>query len=911
MSGRAVRLVSLLSLLAFLTTCGGDGGGPTGPAPVASVSVSPPSETILVGGTAQFSATLKDAEGNTLTDRAVTWSTSPTSVATVSGSGLVTGVSAGPATVTATSEGRSGTATVTVENIPVATVEVDAGAGAVLVGETLQLTVTLEDAGGNPLTGRTVTWDSSDDDVATVSGTGLVTGVAPGDVTITATSEGKNGEADIAVSNPSFQPTADTELEGTLTFEVFNIPAGVTVTVTGDLEVTATDELTVAGTLTGDCFNIELRSEVDADITGTVSNACAADPATETPGDLVVAATTDLTLDGATLVTTGDGLATNDESLTDEDFDEEALATAASRQRAASQIGQCIAIGAEFNTNPVQARSGGDSEGTAGSGRNARTWSLNCNGDATLSGGTEVNGQAGGDGGDAENNESDDADGSASGGNGGNGGKLKVQSTGSIVFSNGNGGGTTLNLAPGGNGGSASITATAPGGNATASGGDGGDSGTFRVVAKGGILIDEGGLTINVGDGGAGGDASATAADGLDAGAAAAQNGGTATATGGDGGSTPKGELRATGNVTGLGNVQLTGGDGGLGGDADGIAGAGGDGNQEFPNGADGGNMIVTGGEGGDSRVEVTASPARTPWELGPLLAPVGDGGNGGSAEYAGGWGGEGWDGCSVDPEEAGGDGGAGGDASGNDGKGGEGAAMGAHGGVTIFVATGDGGNGGDGEGPGDGGPGGSQAGITVNGVLADLEDNFKDGNDGDPCAQTVLIVKPRFNSFAETSGVLDIGVYGAVLEDGAQAPVGTLPFEAIGDAGFSFLGLSDPERLGAWFDNLWRIHLIDAVITGIEGGIIDEMEVCVLNTFGEGTVDVIFRDALLDVISVIPITPGPGAVRGPSASADAFGACLNIGPPDGAVIADIVPPGGGDGGMDFYIEALRLVYGG
>ena len=67
-----------------------------------------------MGSAVQFAATLEDANGITLTGRTVTWTSSNASFATVSSSGLATGVAAGTATITATSEGRSGTATLTV-----------------------------------------------------------------------------------------------------------------------------------------------------------------------------------------------------------------------------------------------------------------------------------------------------------------------------------------------------------------------------------------------------------------------------------------------------------------------------------------------------------------------------------------------------------------------------------------------------------------------------------------------------------------------------------------------------------------------------------------------------------------------------------------------------------------------------
>jgi hypothetical protein len=82
--------------------------------PVATVSVSPSSVSLNVGQAQQLTATVRDAAGNILTGRTVTWSTGSWSVAAVSVSGLVTAVGAGTATITATSEGQSGTATVTV-----------------------------------------------------------------------------------------------------------------------------------------------------------------------------------------------------------------------------------------------------------------------------------------------------------------------------------------------------------------------------------------------------------------------------------------------------------------------------------------------------------------------------------------------------------------------------------------------------------------------------------------------------------------------------------------------------------------------------------------------------------------------------------------------------------------------------
>ena len=172
------------------------------PLPVASVSVTPATATIGVGQTAQYAAITRDAFGNPLGGRTVTWSSSNPGVATVNGAGQATGVAVGSATLTATSEGKSGTAAILVTNVPVASVTVSPATASVPAGQTVQLTATLKDANGNTLTGRTVTWSSDNTAVATVSRSGLVSGVVAGAATITATSEAKTGTSAITVTAP-------------------------------------------------------------------------------------------------------------------------------------------------------------------------------------------------------------------------------------------------------------------------------------------------------------------------------------------------------------------------------------------------------------------------------------------------------------------------------------------------------------------------------------------------------------------------------------------------------------------------------------------------------------------------------------------------------------------------------------
>src|SRR5256884_3253653 len=89
----------------------------------------------------------------------------------------------------------TGNVTVTCAQPSIASVVVSPASATVPVGQTLQLTATPEDANGNPLSGRTVSWSSGSRAFATVSGSGLGTGVAAGSATIPGTGEGPSGRA--------------------------------------------------------------------------------------------------------------------------------------------------------------------------------------------------------------------------------------------------------------------------------------------------------------------------------------------------------------------------------------------------------------------------------------------------------------------------------------------------------------------------------------------------------------------------------------------------------------------------------------------------------------------------------------------------------------------------------------------
>src|SRR5258708_17437440 len=102
------RLLAPVAAL-LLVTCHNEG-----PTAVASVTVAPPTASVLIGLTVQLTATTKDANQNVLTGRVVTWASGNTAVATVSATGLWTPVAPCQPTITSTSKRKSGTATVTV-----------------------------------------------------------------------------------------------------------------------------------------------------------------------------------------------------------------------------------------------------------------------------------------------------------------------------------------------------------------------------------------------------------------------------------------------------------------------------------------------------------------------------------------------------------------------------------------------------------------------------------------------------------------------------------------------------------------------------------------------------------------------------------------------------------------------------
>lgn len=167
--------------------------------PVASVTLTPDSATLLRGDSAQFVATARNAAGSPLATAAVTWATSDSTVATARQTGLVRAVAPGVATITATSDSHSATARVAV--LPrVTAIRVVPHDVALVRDGSFPLTAQgLDESTGSVTSLRGVAWASSDPGVAAVAATGVVTAVADGDAWVRAQSESLRDSARIRV----------------------------------------------------------------------------------------------------------------------------------------------------------------------------------------------------------------------------------------------------------------------------------------------------------------------------------------------------------------------------------------------------------------------------------------------------------------------------------------------------------------------------------------------------------------------------------------------------------------------------------------------------------------------------------------------------------------------------------------
>ncbi|MBR5661631.1 MAG: Ig domain-containing protein [Bacteroidales bacterium] len=165
---------------------------------VTGVSLGKTSISLEEGGSETLTATVSP---DNATNKAVSWKSSDTGVATVDNTGKVTAVKAGSATITVTTSDGSKTAscsvTVAAKAIPVTGITIDETAVTMVAGESKKLNATVAP---DNATDKKVTWTTSDSAVATVDGDGNVTAVAAGSATITAKAGDKTATCPVTVT---------------------------------------------------------------------------------------------------------------------------------------------------------------------------------------------------------------------------------------------------------------------------------------------------------------------------------------------------------------------------------------------------------------------------------------------------------------------------------------------------------------------------------------------------------------------------------------------------------------------------------------------------------------------------------------------------------------------------------------
>lgn len=170
---------------------------------VTKVKLNKTKATVYVSETVTLKATVSPSKA---TNKSIKWSTSNKSVATVSSKGVVKGVKAGTATITAAAKdgsGKKATCKITVKNIAVSKVALNKTSATVSTGSSLTLKATVSPSNA---TNKSIKWSTSNKNVATVSTKGVVKGVKAGTATITAAAQdgsGKKATCKITVKNVS------------------------------------------------------------------------------------------------------------------------------------------------------------------------------------------------------------------------------------------------------------------------------------------------------------------------------------------------------------------------------------------------------------------------------------------------------------------------------------------------------------------------------------------------------------------------------------------------------------------------------------------------------------------------------------------------------------------------------------
>ena len=173
-------------------------------AAVASIEVrDAPASALLPGETTRLAAFARNDAGEVIAGKTFTWSTSNAAVATVSSDGTVLAVAPGSATISASVDGKSASAALTVEARALTRIVVTPAPMLAAIGGSAQAAAEGVDQRGKPIVVQQFTFQSSNPAVATVSPSGLVTGVSAGTAAITASSQNVIGSTTVSVVSPS------------------------------------------------------------------------------------------------------------------------------------------------------------------------------------------------------------------------------------------------------------------------------------------------------------------------------------------------------------------------------------------------------------------------------------------------------------------------------------------------------------------------------------------------------------------------------------------------------------------------------------------------------------------------------------------------------------------------------------
>lgn len=183
------------------------------------VMVTPDKVTLdAINDEASLSATVYDAANQTLKE-SVTWQSLNSGVASVDAAGNVTARAVGTALIVAVASGVSDTSAITVRQVP-ASIEIAPASVSLTAGNSAQLNATVRDAGGSTIASPNVSWQSSNVGVASITSSGVVSGVSSGTAVITATSGTVGTQAAVSVSgtpstgSPSTIPLTLHRLDG-------------------------------------------------------------------------------------------------------------------------------------------------------------------------------------------------------------------------------------------------------------------------------------------------------------------------------------------------------------------------------------------------------------------------------------------------------------------------------------------------------------------------------------------------------------------------------------------------------------------------------------------------------------------------------------------------------------------------